>query len=340
MEAYTDFAEVYDTFMGDVPYEEWADFLASLIEAYGVSRPVREPGEVQELEEAPESGDIQELEEVPESGDMQELEEVPESGDIQELEEVPESGYIQEFEEAPEYGEVQEFEEVQEEPGVTEDALISERNLVLDLGCGTGTITELLYEKGYDMIGVDSSEEMLQIALEKKFETRSDILYLCQDMRELDLYSTVGTVVSVCDSLNYLLMDEDVLQTFHLVNNYLFPGGIFIFDFNTIYKYEEVIGDTTIAENREDCSFIWENFYSCEDHINEYDVTVFERQEDDLYRRFTETHYQRGYTLEEMKTFLEKAGLIFVTALDEKTHEAPTETSERIYVIAREHGKQ
>ena len=316
MEAYTDFAEVYDTFMGDVPYEEWADFLASLIEAYGVSRPVREPGEVQELEEAPESGEVQEFEEV------------PESGYIQELEEVPESGYIQEFEEA------------QEEPGVTEDALISERNLVLDLGCGTGTITELLYEKGYDMIGVDSSEEMLQIALDKKFETRSDILYLCQDMRELDLYSTVGTVVSVCDSLNYLLMDEDVLQTFHLVNNYLFPGGIFIFDFNTIYKYEEVIGDTTIAENREDCSFIWENFYSCEDHINEYDVTVFERQEDDLYRRFTETHYQRGYTLEEMKTFLEKAGLIFVTALDEKTHKAPTETSERIYVIAREHGKQ
>lgn len=186
-------------------YEEWADFLASLIEAYGVSRPVREPGEVQELEEA------------------------------------PESGYIQGFEEAPESGEVQEFEEVQEEPGVTEeDALISERNLVLDLGCGTGTITELLYEKGYDMIGVDSSEEMLQIALDKKLETGSDILYLCQDMRELDLYSTVGTVVSVCDSLNYLLMDEDVLQTFHLVNNYLFPGGIFIFDFNTIYKYEEV----------------------------------------------------------------------------------------------------
>lgn len=328
MEAYTDFAEVYDTFMGDVPYEEWADFLASLIEAYGVSRPVREPGEVQELEEAPESGYIQELEEVPESGYIQEFEEVPESGEVQELEEAPESG------------EVQEFEEVQEEPGVTEDALISERNLVLDLGCGTGTITELLYEKGYDMIGVDSSEEMLQIALDKKFETRSDILYLCQDMRELDLYSTVGTVVSVCDSLNYLLMDEDVLQTFHLVNNYLFPGGIFIFDFNTIYKYEEVIGDTTIAENREDCSFIWENFYSCEDHINEYDVTVFERQEDDLYRRFTETHYQRGYTLEEMKTFLEKAGLIFVTALDEKTHKAPTETSERIYVIAREHGKQ
>ena len=215
-----------------------------------------------------------------------------------------------------------------------------EDGLLLDLGCGTGTLTNLLAEEGYDMIGVDSSEEMLQIAMDKKFETQSDILYLCQDMRELDLYSTVGTVVSVCDSLNYLLMDEDVLETFRLVNNYLFPGGIFIFDFNTIYKYEEVIGDTTIAENREDCSFIWENFYSCEDHINEYDVTVFERQEDDLYRKFTETHYQRGYSLDEMKAFLEKAGLTFVTAMDEKTHEAPTETSERIYVIAREHGKQ
>ena len=299
MEAYTDFAEVYDTFMGDVPYEEWADFLSSLIETYGVSRPVREPGKVQELEETPEYEETPECEEMQDSGEMQEKVEM-----------------------------------------TGEDALISERNLVLDLGCGTGTITELLYEKGYDVIGVDSSEEMLQIAMDKKFETQSDILYLCQDMRELDLYSTVGTVVSVCDSLNYLLMDEDVIETFRLVNNYLFPGGIFIFDFNTIYKYEEVIGDTTIAENREDCSFIWENFYSCEDHINEYDVTVFERQEDDLYRKFTETHYQRGYSLDEMKAFLEKAGLTFMTAMDEKTHEAPTETSERIYVVAREHGKQ
>ncbi len=323
MEAYTDFAEVYDTFMGDVPYEEWADFLSFLIETYGVSRPVREPGEVRELEEAPEYEEALECEETSKYEEALECDEAPE------------------YEEALEYEEMPDFGEPQEKVEVTEeDALISERNLVLDLGCGTGTITELLYEKGYDMIGVDSSEEMLQIAMDKKFETQSDILYLCQDMRELDLYSTVGTVVSVCDSLNYLLMDEDVIQTFRLVNNYLFPGGIFIFDFNTIYKYEEVIGDTTIAENREECSFIWENFYSCEDHINEYDVTVFERQEDDLYRKFTETHYQRGYSLNEMKAFLEKAGLTFVTAMDEKTHEAPTETSERIYVIAREHGKQ
>ena len=108
------------------------------------------------------------------------------------------------------------------------DVLLSERNLVVDLGCGTGTLTELLYEKGYDMIGVDNSESMLAVAMEKRQKSGSEILYLCQDMRELELYSTVGTVVSVCDSLNYILEEEELLQVFSLVNNYLFPGGIFV----------------------------------------------------------------------------------------------------------------
>lgn len=287
MEAYTDFAQVYDTFMEDVPYEQWADFLSSLIEAYGVSKPV--------CRDTQQNG----------KGAVA----VGKAGD---------SAFLD---------------------GTQEEVLASEKNLVLDLGCGTGTLTQLLYDKGYDMIGVDCSEDMLQLAFDKKYETGSEILYLCQDMRELDLYSTVGTVISVCDSINYLLMDEDVLETFRLVNNYLFPGGVFIFDFNTVYKYSEVIGDATIAENREDCSFIWENYYSSEDHLNEYDVTIFTREKDDLFRRFTETHVQRGYTLKEMKGFVEKAGLTFVAALDEQTHQQPTETSERIYVIAREHGK-
>jgi len=110
-----------------------------------------------------------------------------------------------------------------------EGILDSERNLVVDLGCGTGTLTELLYQKGYDCIGVDNSEEMLGIAMEKKVESGSEILYLHQDMRELDLYSTVGTVISVCDSVNYILEEEELLQVFRLVNNYLYPDGVFIF---------------------------------------------------------------------------------------------------------------
>ncbi len=219
--------------------------------------------------------------------------------------------------------------------------LAVERNTVLDLGCGTGTLTELLYRAGFDMIGIDNSEEMLELAMRKRERGGSDILYLLQDMREFELYGTVGAVCSVCDSLNYMLEDADMVKVFSLVNNYLYPGGIFVFDFNTVYKYEQVIGDATIAENRDDCSFIWENYYDAGSQVNEYDLTVFVREpEGDRFRRFTETHYQRGYTLGQMKGFLEEAGLLFVRALDADTHGEVRAESERIYVIAKECGKR
>ena len=127
------------------------------------------------------------------------------------------------------------------------------------------------------------------------------------------------------------------MRTFRLVNNYLFPKGIFIFDFNTVYKYAAVIGDATIAENREECSFIWDNYYHEAEQVNEYDLTIFVRQKtgDGLYRRFQETHYQRGYELEQMKDFLRQAGLVFLEAIDADTQEAVRNESERIYVVAR-----
>lgn len=221
----------------------------------------------------------------------------------------------------------------------TEDVLASERNLVLDLGCGTGTLTELLYQKGYDMIGVDNSDSMLGIAMEKKEKSGSEILYLCQDMRDLSLYSTVGTVVSACDCVNYILEEEELTEVFSLVNNYLYPGGIFIFDFNTVYKYRDVVGDTVIAENRDDCSFIWENYYDEESGVNEYDVTIFVQEEGDTFRRFQETHLQRGYTVEEMKRMVTEAGMTIVTIQDADTGEEVNEYSERVYVVAREQGK-
>lgn len=260
MEAYTDFAYVYDTFMDETPYEEWCAFIKEIIEKYGISKPVR-----------------------------------------------------------------------------AEDVLDSEKNLVLDLGCGTGTLTQMLSDAGYDMIGIDNSPDMLEIAMEKRFESGKEILYLLQDMREFELYSTVGTVISVCDSLNYLLSEEDLLQVFELVNNYLFPGGIFLFDFNTVHKYANVIGDTTIAENREECSFIWENFYHPDEQINEYEVTVFvkESEEEEFYRKFSETHYQRGYTVEQMQALVERAGMKVELILDADTHEEITNESERIYIVAR-----
>ncbi len=217
-----------------------------------------------------------------------------------------------------------------------ETLLASERNLVLDLGCGTGTLAELLCQKGYDMIGVDNSPQMLEIAMEKREESGSGILYLLQDMRELELYSTVGTVLSVCDSLNYLLEEKELLQVFRLVDNYLYPGGLFLFDFNTVYKYSQVIGDAVIAENREDCSFIWENYYHEEEEINEYDLTVFVQEEGDRFRRFTENHFQRGYTPETMRRLVEQAGMRLLRLLDADTLGEVTDRSERVYVLARE----
>ena len=212
--------------------------------------------------------------------------------------------------------------------------------LVLDLGCGTGSMTEVLAGYGYDMIGVDLSADMLEIALEKRQQSGRDILYLQQDMRSFELYGTVRAVVCVCDSMNYVLEEPDLTQVFRLVNNYLDPGGILIFDLNTLYKYEELLGDTTIAEDRENESFIWDNFYDPEEQINEYDLSIFIREEGDLYRKFTETHYQRAYTLDQIRQCLKEGGLEFIAAYDAFTREAPKADSERIYVIAREKGKQ
>ena len=211
--------------------------------------------------------------------------------------------------------------------------------LLLDLGCGTGTMTEILSEAGYDMIGVDNADEMLNIAISKREQSGHDILYLNQDMREFELYGTVRGIVSICDSINYITEEDDLLQVFKLVNNYLDIGGLFIFDLNTEYKYRQ-IGDATIAENREEGSFIWENNYYEEDMINEYDLTLFIRGEDGRYDRYMENHLQRAYPLDRVKELIKEAGLEFVTAYDAFTREPVKAESERVYVIAREHQKE
>lgn len=212
--------------------------------------------------------------------------------------------------------------------------------LVLELGCGTGSLTERLAALGYDMIGVDNSPEMLQKAMEKEAQSGLDILYLLQDMREFELYGTVRAVVSICDSMNYLTEPEELCEVFRLVNNYLDPGGIFIFDLNTVYKYEELMGEETIAEDREEGSFIWDNYYDRESRINEYSLALFLRREDGLYEKHLEEHYQRAYTLEEVRTLLEKSGLEFLAAYDAFTREPVREDSERMYLVAREKGKE
>ena len=206
--------------------------------------------------------------------------------------------------------------------------------LVLELGCGTGTFCELMAEAGYDMTGVDNSPGMLEAANEKKLKSGHDILYLLQDMREFELYGTMRAIICICDSLNYLTDKEDVFTCFKLVNNYLDPGGMFIFDFNTVHKYRDVIGDAVIAENREECSFIWENEFDEEECINDCLLTIFNRRDDGAYERSEEEHVQRGYELSEIKELITRAGLEFVKAWNGEEDEEGEAT--RIFVIAKE----
>lgn len=250
MDSYTSFAQVYDAFMDNVPYEEWTQYVTDLLKDYGVIE-----------------------------------------------------------------------------------------GLVLELGCGTGALTQLLSNKGFDMIGLDNSLEMLEIAMVKSANDENSILYLNQDMREFELYGTVKAIVSVCDSINYITKEEDLTKVLKLVNNYLDPQGVFIFDFNTKYKYETVLADNVFAENREECSFIWDNMYYEEEEINEYQLSIFVKEKDDLYRKYEEMHYQKAYTIESIKRLVQESGLEYVMAYDAFSKQAPRADSERIYVIAREKGK-
>lgn len=278
MIAYTGFAQVYDIFMDNVPYDMWTEYLHSLLKEYSVND-----------------------------------------------------------------------------------------GLVLELGCGTGNVTRRLSKIGYDMIGIDLSEEMLEIAREKEYVTdygedvievseeemgenvelaeednSSTILYLNQDMRDFELFGTVAAIVCICDGINYITKEEDLLKVFKLANNYLDKDGIFIFDLNTEFKYKNLLADNVIAENREDCSFIWENYYDDDKKTNEYNMTIFvkqdegEEEEDETFVRFRETHIQKSYSLDTIKTLIEEAGMEFVTSYDAFTKMPPKDNSERVYVIAKE----
>lgn len=211
--------------------------------------------------------------------------------------------------------------------------------LVLDLGCGTGSMTRQLAARGYDMIGADASVEMLEIA-RSKGPTDPPVLYLQQDMRSFELYGTVRAIVSVCDSLNYILTEEELAQVFALVDNYLDPGGLFVFDMNTPFKYRELLGDRTFAENRDEVSYIWENTWYEDEQINEYDLTLFLAQPGGSYRRFDEVHTQRSFDPDKVRDLLEGAGLKVEAVLKAYTREPLTDDCERMMFVAREVKKQ
>lgn len=211
-----------------------------------------------------------------------------------------------------------------------------ESGRICELGCGTGIMTEKFASAGYDMIGLDQSVEMLALAKVKQVETKSEILYLNQIMEELELDSPVEAFISVCDSLNYLLQEEQLTSLFGRVEKYLKPGGYFIFDLKTAYCYRTVIGNQTWVEQDDEVSYIWDNYFYEDQDINEYMLTIFRKQPDtELYERVEESHYQRAYPLDVLKQLLEESGLTFVESFDEDMINPVQEESERIYLVAQ-----
>lgn len=245
---YEGFADLYDRFMSDVPYEEWAKYIEEVFARYAVKKP----------------------------------------------------------------------------------------RLITDLGCGTGNLTLPLARAGYEMTAIDASPDMLNVLREKAMAAGQDILCLCQDMRELELFGTMDAILCTCDGINYLTEEEDLVRTFRLVENYLEPEGLFVFDVNTEARFKKY-GSQTFTDLTEDAAYIWQNEYDASSGINRYDITFFEADADSRYSRFEETHLERAYSVDKLKELLETAGLKCEAVLDAFTFEPATEKSDRVCFVAREH---
>ena len=204
---------------------------------------------------------------------------------------------------------------------------------VADLGCGTGTVTMILDEAGYDCIGIDNAQEMLTIAAEKMYESERQIIYSLQDMRDFSLPYSVDAMISICDSMNYITSQKDLQKVFQCVYAGLEEGGVFIFDLKTIHFFRDILADHTYAENRDTSAFVWDNSYDEETRNNEYELAVFVQNEDGFFERYEEKHYQHGFENEEVLSAAGAAGLKTVAVYDAFTHQPPQPDSERLYYI-------
>ncbi len=205
-------------------------------------------------------------------------------------------------------------------------------SLIADLGCGTGSVCTILSKRGYDCIGIDSSDMMLDIATKK--EGSEKILYLNQDMCEFELYGTVDVFLCMLDSLNYIICIDDVKKLFNLVANYLNPGGLFIFDVNTQYKYEEILSSNTFVFEENDIFYTWENDFDGE--FCDYRLNFFVK-DGKVYNRFTEEHSQRYHSHKELKSAINSSGLSIEAIYSELSFKKPTETQERVFYVVKKH---
>lgn len=213
--------------------------------------------------------------------------------------------------------------------------------ILLDLACGTGTVSLIMSNMGYDVIGVDASEDMLSVAQEKKMESGADIIFLCQRMEELDLFGTINACVSTLDSINHVTDEETVKEIFRRVSLFMEDKGIFIFDVNTPYKHKEILGDNTFVYDTDEVYCVWQNSTD-ENLVTRVNLDIFEKDEDDeeTYYRYSEEFSEKAYNLEDIKRWLESVKFEVVAVYEEMTKDSVKEDTQRAVFVARKIGTQ
>ncbi|MGI6226702.1 MAG: class I SAM-dependent DNA methyltransferase [Peptococcales bacterium] len=212
--------------------------------------------------------------------------------------------------------------------------------VLLDLGCGTGSIAVLLAKQGYRVIGIDISLEMLSQAEQKAREAKVDIFFCQQDIEELTLGYQVDIVIATFDTFNYITTYKGLENIFQRVHTILKPHGLLIFDLNTPYKLKEVLGENTYTYNTEELVYIWENYYEKQTKICQMDLTFFALEpKTGKYLRFNETHLERAYTEKEIEAMLIDKGFNLLGIYGELEFSPPKENEERIFFVAKKHSE-
>lgn len=214
------------------------------------------------------------------------------------------------------------------------------KGILLDLACGTGTLSMLLSQRGYDVIGTDASEDMLTKAQEKKYESAPDAIFLCQKMEELDLFGTINAAICTLDSINHITDKQKVREVFRRVSLFMEDGGIFIFDANTPYKHREILADNAFVYDLDEVYCVWQNSTD-ESLLTQVSLDIFEYDgESDCYLRYGEEFFERGYEINELKTMAEEFRFECIGIYDELTKNALSENSQRAVFVLKKHGTQ
>ena len=213
--------------------------------------------------------------------------------------------------------------------------------ILLDLACGTGTMSLMFSQKGYDVVGVDGSEEMLTQAQEKKMESGDDVIFLCQRMEELDLFGTINAAVSTLDSINHVTDEDTVKEIFRRVSLFMEDKGIFVFDVNTPYKHREVLGDNTFIYDLDEVYCVWQNSTD-ENLVTTISLDLFEKDEEDeeTYYRYSEEFSERAYDLDDIRVWLEECKFEVTAVYEEMTKDSVKADTQRAVFVARKIGTQ